>query len=93
MLAPKATTGNEVRGAKVNAIKIPVITADKSCAESLSFKNIIENNFSVTTAEKIEVTITRRAFAPYTRDAATIAGISDIITSFITLLISTSVRI
>jgi len=64
MLAPKATTGNEVNGAKVKAIKIPVITADKSCAESLSFKNILENNFSVITAEKIEVTITNKAVNP-----------------------------
>ena len=60
--APKITTGRRVNGARVIAIKIPVIIADKSCMELVSFKNIFENSFSVITADKIEVAISKSAF-------------------------------
>ena len=64
ILAPKATTGNEVNGAKVKASKIPVIIADKFCVDSESFKNTLENIFSVHTADKTDTTITKSALIP-----------------------------
>ena len=40
------------------------LIADKSCMELVSFKNIFENSFSVITADKIEVAISKSTFIP-----------------------------